>query len=294
MEFIRSNPLGYLVMIRIIMEPCRQYMDMQFRLAGDKWEQEQRVSVLKALQSGLPARRLYRPQVLASGVHDRLFLDRSMLMMKEKDLWSVMVPSMQTFEMRCLAFQAASRMMCSFVRLQKSRHEAFPLQMFNLLRNPERAAEYTALSECLLDDWSLGLKKQFPTLSGSEFSQVLYTTAMLLAVDTTHIEALHSSIRRHLFAKSVHTHKLDLQSLSAQWVLQQHRTTSGSPTSVRKVLQRRRGAGRRPKEGVTRHQETPHQERIWWHMESIRSPADNRAEVPVDEHDVARCKVPPS
>ena len=247
LQFLRGNALGNLILARLLMEPLRVYLAAQFKLASGRWEQTERAKVAQALASGQTPRRLYRAQVVAGSEHNRQFLEQSGLLIKSPVLWDCMVPSFRTFEKRCLAFRCVSRMMCAFVRLLVARHQTFPLQLFRLLGEPELAPTFAAMSECLLDDWSLSLKRQFPGFEGCGFEQALHTVASAMPVDINHIEPLHASVRRHLFARSQHTHTLDQLTLSAQWVLQQKRS-SAKPRRRDAAARGARGKRRRQKE----------------------------------------------
>ena len=64
-----SQPLGKLVLSRLIMEPLRQLLSEQFRVSGAEWAKQQECLVAKALEAGLDATRArkYRIAVAASG-----------------------------------------------------------------------------------------------------------------------------------------------------------------------------------------------------------------------------------
>ena len=63
-----SQPLGKLVLSRLIMEPLRQLLSEQFRISGAEWAKQQECLVAKAIGAGLdPTRaRQYRLSIAAS------------------------------------------------------------------------------------------------------------------------------------------------------------------------------------------------------------------------------------
>ena len=225
-QFLHSNSLGWLVLIRMLMEPLRQYLAQQLMRAGAEWELGQRAEAAKTTPDGAQRERYFRVGCEAEGVGDELLLGQLRLFFEEPTLWRVMPPSQHTVAARALAFRCASRLGAAFHRILRSRRQKFPLKMFRLLsRRDGLAEEFVDVPECLLDAWSLELRKTYPTLSGPEFLQVLYTVAYQARADISHIESRHASVRRVLTAGSVQTHAVSLALLSAQWVVQQHRTT---------------------------------------------------------------------
>ena len=53
----------------------------------------------------------------------------------------------------------------------------------HLLSEPSMAAEFLRVRECMMDQWTLEMKCQWPTFDGEELLQVLYTIASVLAMD---------------------------------------------------------------------------------------------------------------
>lgn len=225
MALLLRRPLGHFVLIRLVMEPLRQYMANQFRIASEGFGVEEKAKLAKALQEGGSYAPKMRVLELAEGVADQRFFHTLSWLLGEKELWGLMPPPDHTVSMRALAFRCIARMGCAFAKLLATRHRKFPYQIFRLLREPGLAAEFRQVPECLLDPWTRRLRQKWPSLEGSAFLQVLYTTASMMRVDVSHIEARHASIRRFLTSGSVQTHTVSLPLLSAQWLFQQYRTT---------------------------------------------------------------------
>lgn len=224
MQFLKDRPRAPLVLMRLLMEPLRQYMGKQFGRASDIAE---RLTFADIAAGASPTpehfRRLPVVQV-ADGRDDTDFKTRVQLLAASKDLWSVLPPTSQTGRFRALAFACTSRMGCAFEKMLASRHKGFPWRTFLSFVDLGIAREVKEASECLLDPWTRFMRRLYPEFQGEELKQVLYTTATLLKVDTTNIESRHASVRRLLTVKSTQTHTMSFADLSAQWVFQQHRT----------------------------------------------------------------------
>jgi hypothetical protein len=141
------------------------------------------------------------------------------------EMWQMFPPSWNTVGNRSLAFRCLSRMACAQWQMLGSDHLRFPLQMFRLLGSEDSSlAEHLLRTpDCLLDQWSKGLRADYPTLSGAEFDVVLAATAVGYMVDISEIESKHAAIRRTLLAASLQTHQMSAHNLSARWCLQQYR-----------------------------------------------------------------------
>lgn len=224
LQFLRGGCMGTLVLMRLLMEPLRQYLGKQFERAGEDWEQAEQAKLARAQMAGQSYQRQFRILHVASGEDDSFFSAQLRLVFTNAELWSLMPPSRCTVSMRALAFRCLARMGCAHSKLLRGRHEGYPYKTLCLLSDPGRAAEILAMPDCLLDPWTLALRKEYPTLAGEEVQQVLYSMASLVRVDISHVESRHASIRRMLFGRSVQTHALSFPDLSAQWVFQQHRT----------------------------------------------------------------------
>eukprot|EP00930_Biecheleria_cincta_P095370 TRINITY_DN87333_c0_g1_i1.p1 TRINITY_DN87333_c0_g1~~TRINITY_DN87333_c0_g1_i1.p1 ORF type:complete len:1612 (-),score=257.34 TRINITY_DN87333_c0_g1_i1:89-4207(-) len=222
-SFIRNSPLAWLVLMRVLMEPLRQFLDRQFHRASSAWEQSQQARAASAAMRGEPVRRAYRLSEIAAGRDNEHFFEQVKTAFSSSDLWRVMPPSFNTFEKRALAFRLLSRMACAFQRLVAGPQKRFPILLFLLLIDPTADLP---LSECLWDAWSLSLRKRFPKLNEPELFQILIAVASRMPVDISHIESLNASLRRFLYSRSLQTHAMTVSDLSGQWLSQQHRSLS--------------------------------------------------------------------
>lgn len=225
MAFLQRRPLGQLVLIRLVMEPLRQYLTKQFSRASEEAQVLEKAKLASAVKAGHEYFPKLRVLEVAQGGDDVHFMEVLRWLFEDKELWSLIPPPDHTVSMRALAFRCASRMGCGFAKLLLSRHKRFPFAVFRLLAEPELAADFRQLSDCVLDPWTKKLRELWPNMEGPGFKQVLYSVASVLRVDISHIEARHASVRRFLVSGSVQTHSVAMPLLSAHWLFQQYRTT---------------------------------------------------------------------
>lgn len=206
------------------MEPLRQYLGKQFELASEAWSFVERGKAAAAMEKGLPYNQNYRILSVAEGWGNDIFYAQLRLLFNGH-LWAILRPMFCTVSRRASAFMSLSRMGCAFMKLLVDPHRKCPYQTFRILRDPLFAKTIGNLPRCLLGEWTKALMAQDPSLEGPEVLEVMRAVASVVRVDISHIEARHASIRRMLTVKSVQTHPFSFEELSAQWVLQQHRTS---------------------------------------------------------------------
>ena len=227
-RFCNSNPLGRMLIIRILMEPMRRYMAAQFDMASDDWDVKESAKLARALaagQSGVGARR-YRLSEIAVGAADAIFFEQLRIVFDEGVLWAGLPPQCRIVSYRALVFKSASRAGCTFQRLLGHVHKGFPCQLFRLLYDPSLGSEFEKVSPCLLGPWARAFLEEHPKLDDPAALHILEVMAMLLMVDISQVESKHASIRRMLVILSTQTCGLDIEQLSALWVLGQGRLSA--------------------------------------------------------------------
>lgn len=229
LAFWTGNPLGRIMMQRILLECLRRYLGQQFERASHNYDRKNEANVAAAVQRGERPTRRYRLAEVADGSDDREFLARVGHLFHNAELWSAMPPSSFTVAERAFAFRSVSRLGCTFDLLLAQRHRRFPFQVFRILHDRSLAETFRNVPECLLDPWTANMRKEYPSLLDEEFLQTLDTIGSLTLSDTSRIEARHASVRRLLHSKSLQTHPLTIGDLSAHWVCLQHRRHSEKP-----------------------------------------------------------------
>lgn len=226
LTWVQSDPLAKIMLQRLVLEPLRQVLVAQFATAGDDFEQKQRSKLAQAMQDGAPVTfgsRKYRLTIAAEGGVETKCFAQIHTLFAEAAMWEIFPRTAYTVRFRSLAFRMLSRAGCVVKQLLEFPHQSFPYRLFLLLSNPGKAQELADVPECLLDGWSLDMKKRHPTFAEPEFLQKLAMVALLLWVDISQVEARHATIRRLLVGASLQTHPQVFTDLAAQWSFLQFR-----------------------------------------------------------------------
>ena len=93
LRWVLSEPLGQVVMLRLCLEPLRNLLSKQLRIAGRAWDEAQRLKQLKAVKAGDSSyQRHFRITVAAEQTLENEFMQQVRALMFEHELWSVMPP----------------------------------------------------------------------------------------------------------------------------------------------------------------------------------------------------------
>eukprot|EP00971_Amphidinium_carterae_P347058 6488871-Amphidinium_carterae.6 len=218
--WLAGDPMSDLVLCRLTVDPLMGLMSMILTSSGQGWELEQRVQCLKHLHNPQEAPRLYNATVAANlDLEEEFYHD--LQRWSNTCLWELVDEKSLKLSFNSLLFRMLSKQGCLVEQELRSMHQCFPFAMFQLL--PPQTVEPDHIlqqPECVLDEWSVAMRSQFPTLTGHLFQQCLEAHAMVISTSVAGIESRHSSVRRHLTVRSVQTHSLPAQSLSAHWVMQ--------------------------------------------------------------------------
>lgn len=223
--WIATRPLGLLMVQRAIMEPLRHLMVQQLTLAGDEWEQQQRVKLASKLLVGTASfeDREHRLAIAAGAVQEKRCLQQLLHLLSGDALWKHLPTNCHTIDFQALAFRLASRAGCMVFELLVVPVGQFPLCLFQVLADPTLAATFARAPACLLDAWSQEVLRRYPGFEGDELLEQLALLSQLLWKDISQIESRHATIRRLLKLASHQTHTQEFQDLSTQWCLLQFR-----------------------------------------------------------------------
>ena len=203
-------------------------MSSQFARAGDEWEQSQRALLADAKLRGERGSRTWRICEVAAGVDDEKFFADVRALFTTPAVWQITPPSTRAARGRALAFRMVSRMATAVEELLASRHRLCPFVTFLVLTSPQETKDkLLGLPPCLLDAFTKELLKSYHGVCDEECLATLEAMAMQLPTDISEIEARHASLRRLLYTSSVQTHRMDVEDLSAQWMVLQHRLRRG-------------------------------------------------------------------
>lgn len=184
---------------------------------------QDRKTALAAGGSSQECGRQYRQAIAAMGHNEKRLGEQVGLLWENEDMWILLPSTCATVSFRALAFRCLSRLICSVHQLLEVPHTTFPVRMFALLEEPSLAADFVKIPNCMLDAWPRGMRALHPGLDDDVFFRKLALCDMLMAKDTSSIEAKHASIRRILFGASLHKHPQAFDELAAQWAFLQAR-----------------------------------------------------------------------
>eukprot|EP00971_Amphidinium_carterae_P262011 5197117-Amphidinium_carterae.3 len=228
-QWLQKDPFPYLCLLAICIKPLQDLMHKQFQVCGDRWNQEQDALAAQKLLSGDVVgvlARQYQVTIAAAGVLESEFMQNLKNAFSNYDLWQCIPEANRDISMSHLAFAMLSRAGAMIESRVVHVHKTFPVKLFTLLLDPHKATELASTKPCLLDNFSAAVLEKYTGLESQECQQVLLLHASLAWTTTARVESLHSTIRRQLVLRSVQTHPLPLEVLSAEYLLQQMRTSS--------------------------------------------------------------------
>eukprot|EP00971_Amphidinium_carterae_P068578 1357809-Amphidinium_carterae.3 len=234
-QWIVSQPFAKLLAMKLVLGPLTHMMNQQLAMSGVEFEHKQRCKHAKAMLCGKwdTSSRDYMLVVAACGDVETECL-MSIKELYSSHLWEVIPAEDLTMAFQSLVHRLLARVGASVYQLFGQCHAAFPLKLFSLLRHPEKAEQLAATPECLKDNWTLQLQKQFPTFTEPGFLKILQCHALSQKTDISSVEAMHASVRRFLKVKSTQTHVVDLENVSASWIFQNCRRLLAKGKYVKK------------------------------------------------------------
>eukprot|EP00971_Amphidinium_carterae_P351554 6492163-Amphidinium_carterae.3 len=224
-NFLQSQPLPKLLMMKLALHPFAELMQKQLFLGSTEFECQQRVKLAELLLTGRGqvTDRDYCLVVAAEGGLEKAFLEHIQDLMSNSSHWQHFPDSNYTIQFRAFCFRTLQKAAAVVFKLLQLAHECFPLKVFKLVKEPERATEFDNIKACLKDPWVLQLQNTYGSLGHPDVMASLLSQAMVQLVDIADVEARHASIRRQLTAKSIQTWRLGMTHASAEWVLQNYR-----------------------------------------------------------------------
>ena len=250
-DWLQGQPLDFMYLARLVMEPLRVLMQKQFQTCSEQWELGQRSKVARFIMSGGTEEQGHRSYMLtlaASGELENQYLAQVQFLLADLPTWQIISDQNRTVEFNHLCFKKLTRGGCLIEANIGLPHRQMPYKVFNLLENPERGPEMSGTPPCCLDPFTKGLLQTFPNFAGDDCRHTLDMVAKLASTNIASIESKHSSIRRHSILRSTQTWGQQVKDLSAAWTLQQFRrakvsaskckpTGSAITTSTSKVRQ---------------------------------------------------------
>ncbi|CAK0822181.1 unnamed protein product, partial [Prorocentrum cordatum] len=227
LEWLSRDPLPDLMLLRCALNPIVRMLHDQLDMASLRWELSQRAAVARSHQMGrLPGlgARDYRIVTACELILEENFFKELQAIWLGPHHWRSFPERCYTEEFNCLAFRLLAREGALVEQLHVSNHSLFHFRVFGLLVDSSRAQSLNRTPDCMKGPWGKDLCARFPDLVGQDLWEVLLTLAMLIQVDITCVEAKHAAVRRQLEQRSTHTHTLNIEDASAEWLMQQART----------------------------------------------------------------------
>ena len=142
LTWTESDPLGPLIVIRLVMEPLRKYLKYQLDTSAEEWELAEQGRLAQALRDGEPLRgaRRYRLSEAALGHHEEELYRQVIHLLRTPEMWTCVPQKNRAVEFRAMAFMMASRVGCAVEQLLRHDRRQCAVRMFGVLAD-ERVAE---------------------------------------------------------------------------------------------------------------------------------------------------------
>ena len=212
LAWVMSGPAGVLVCMRVCMKASLHLLYTLVHLASVAFVQEQMEKSSKGQQ------RLHRVVEFFSGKLQTVFMKHIL------ETLSSCLPGLpddaHTDAMRSLAFRMLSVSLCSAQQLIWSIGSGSPFVLFRTLA--AGVDELFQLPKCLYDELTHYFMASFPEpadFQGELAQQMLQVLAQHFQLDILDLERNHSTIRRNILSKSMHTWVTNYACANAHWVV---------------------------------------------------------------------------
>eukprot|EP00971_Amphidinium_carterae_P351803 6492285-Amphidinium_carterae.3 len=221
--WIQSHPEGELFVMQMIVRPLADLMTNQLTSSGAQYEQSERAKMAAAMLSGTynVQSRSFQLVQAASGQLEHTFLGEISKIMTDHESWDLV--TVKTSYLRGIAHRLLARAGSAVYQLVWQPHTRFPCKLFSILAGTCSASEIANLPQCMKDEWTLSIQREYQDLQHDDVSKLLQAQATLQKCDIASIEAQHASLRRFLLGRSVQTWRFGVKSCSAERVLQNSR-----------------------------------------------------------------------
>lgn len=235
LAWANTSPGPVIVSMQLCMRPSMRFLCTLVKLASEAWQRENLAAASKGMATKSSVLEIYAGdcfETFRSGIADILFSNIK-----------GMPACGHTDSMRTLAFRMLSRSLCAAHQLVMCYGKGCPAMLFGVLRG--RVDELLSLPSCLRDELTERFLDLFPSredLSSVEAFHMLSTLSKEYAVDILDLERNHSSIRRIVQSKSLHTWTVSYQSACCHWIIRQSASLRKrfTPKKVKKTISRKK------------------------------------------------------
>ena len=222
-QWLDTNPLSRVGLIRVTMMPLCEYVSQQLDLGSAGWEKRQVLSAAASEGDTSLLDREYPITVASSESLDTAYSLAIKDLMHNPTLWKTLPRSCWDATFVSLAFRVIARQAAAVFQLVTLGHQNYPVALFQLIKKPHLYAHMCSLPGCVVGPFCSSLLGKFKAMSEQEMRMLLALHAMLQKTDISAVEATHASIRRDLATHSVQVNALSLQDASAHFMFQQLR-----------------------------------------------------------------------
>eukprot|EP00971_Amphidinium_carterae_P351000 6491847-Amphidinium_carterae.1 len=213
--WVNSSSFPHLLLMGLVLRPFSELLNMQLAICKDKWELLERGSMAKAMLGGSMnlGSRKYGLVEAALGNLEAAFFKELNVLFNSTHIWQMFPQRVHNMSFRAEGFKMLARAGASVYQLYAHPHKTYPYKCFQMLHSAAAATEIASAPACVKDAWTSDLEAKF----------ILAVTAVSQHTDIGHVESNHSSIRRHVMVKSVHTWIHNVADASCQFVMQRFR-----------------------------------------------------------------------
>lgn len=220
-QWLGTRPLADLLVVRIMMEPQRVYMQRMLYRAGAKFDFDRAAKSVKAMPGADDPCEKFDYKVLSACAlaFETEFCAGIAARMQDPSLWDVLPSDYPTMASTTVAFFMASTSLCAVKALFIKRYEMYPFRTLKLLIDDSLRDTIAQDCDTMKDAWTLGMQKVYgPRLEGPDARAELVMAAAILELDISAIEARHASLRRYLTVRSTQTHATTVADVSSYFV----------------------------------------------------------------------------
>eukprot|EP00971_Amphidinium_carterae_P235726 4678090-Amphidinium_carterae.1 len=240
LTWLRSKPMGRMIVVRLALMPIMDMMYSQLNIASESWERQQQSLCAKFLLGGSAEAREFMITMVAKGILEKKLLSKVMALLVSQELWNIVPGNDCTAALNAKAMMLLCRQAALVEDLMACPHRGFPWKLFTLLSDPARAAELASSKRCTMDAWSQAILTKCPSLQEPDLSEILLMHCQCCATSTSETEAKHASNRRLLQQRSTQTWSLQVPTASAGWMGQSMRRSSVSKMACDGVVEEKK------------------------------------------------------
>ena len=155
-KWLSQDVLPFLMLLRMGLSPVSDLMYQLFAVTSESWELQQQAAAGRALntpQEGVGSRE-YMVTVATQGHLEQSFFGQLQDLWLSQLHWTTIPEVHWTVRYNALIFKVFSRLGCMVEQRIEHPHSLFPLSVFQIPHNPQKAQELSEASPCLMDGWT--------------------------------------------------------------------------------------------------------------------------------------------